>query len=155
MLHIPGSTVATAYNAQQKYSVGIHVLNSIIIIVLYPGGIIHQYRIPQYIIIRTTATRNTIQYTKMPLSESASVSITMMWIMAIACVACVMLKSPWGFLFLFGLVWCFASTLKELMSPGGNDASSDRDGTMKDEMEMQPLGKIRGDMTLGEILSRY
>jgi hypothetical protein len=95
----------------------------------------------------------------MPHSESTQATFAIIWIMAMGLVFCAVLKSPWGFAFLFGLVWCFASVLKDLTSSSSrNDVlhqSDDNDNNHSKDTEMQPLGKIRGDMTLGEILARY
>jgi hypothetical protein len=91
--------------------------------------------------------------TKMPHSESTNATFSTIWLMAMGIVICGALKSPWGFVFLFGLLWCSASVIKQFTSSsndGESLASNDNNDT-----EMQPLGKIRGDMTLGEILAKY
>ena len=87
----------------------------------------------------------------MPHSESVSGTFSMMWLMALGVIVCAVLKSPFGFLFLFALVWCFFSVVKQLTTT----TSKEDDSADGKDVEMQPLGKITGDMTLGEVLARY
>ncbi len=84
----------------------------------------------------------------MPHSESTNATFAMMWLMAIGFIICAIIKSPLAFAFLFALMYCFFGLLRRFGSP---ESFEDDD----DQVEMEPLGKIRGDMTLGEILAKY
>jgi hypothetical protein len=86
----------------------------------------------------------------MPLSEDQQASFGVMWFCAIGLIITILLKSPVGFLFVFGLMFTFFGMAKTLGSAGAT-----RD---LDDIEMRPLEegrKFHGDTTLGELLSKY
>lgn len=87
----------------------------------------------------------------MPLSESTQASIALMWLMVIGAVVCILEKSYWGFAFLFVFLWVFCGLVKRLVDPKHEDRLKEGDA----DVELQPLGKISKDMTLGEVLARY
>lgn len=85
----------------------------------------------------------------MPLKDEAKASFACMWIMMIGCIFATVLKSPFAFAFLFGVLYCFFGFLKGFGSVGGTPSFQD--------VEMRPLeeGRNLGDMTLGELMSKY
>lgn len=86
----------------------------------------------------------------MPHSEETSAKFGMMWLMIIGVIVCIIVKSPLAFVFAFAFAYCFFGMLKQITRTHEQGVSSE-DG----DAEMQPLDKIRGDMTLGELLARY
>ena len=88
----------------------------------------------------------------MPISESAQAQFGAMWIMVVGIIVCILYKSPFAFLFMFGLLFCFFGLVRQL-TEGLNDKPKGNEEV--DEMELQPLGRVSGDMTLGEVLARY
>ena len=90
----------------------------------------------------------------MPISDGVKACVALAWICALGMVACVVLQSPWIFAFGFGLIYAMCSVARTFALAGQGNKEDDAEA-----FEMQPLDsgplKIRGDMTLGELLNKY
>ena len=92
----------------------------------------------------------------MPLSDDIKACVGVMWLCSLGMVVTVLLQSPWVFLFAFGLIWSMFSAAKTL----ADGKQQQQTGNEIDALEMQPLEegrglKLRGDMTLGELMNKY
>lgn len=83
------------------------------------------------------------------VSESVQARLGAMWLIVIGLIICVIYRSPWGLALGFAFIWCLFGLAKSVVDKQGMKVEGE------DDMEMQPLGKIRADMTLGELLNKY
>lgn len=100
----------------------------------------------------------------MPLFEGTQASIGIMWICAFGSIVTIVMRSPLVFLFAFVFLCTFFGQLKSLGGDDDDDVGESASNDFKNSdpnndigIMMKPLDprRISGDMTLGEILSKY
>lgn len=89
----------------------------------------------------------------MALNESTQSTFGILWLMIMAIIVCIFLKSPWVILFAFIFVFNFLGLVKSFTD--GTKKEHGEDDAV-DEVELQPLEKMDiKNMTLGELLDKY
>ena len=90
----------------------------------------------------------------MAINESIQSTIGILWLMIMAIIVCIILKSPWVILFAFIFVFNFLGLVKSFTEAGAKHQHGE--GGAVDEVELQPLEKMDiKNMTLGELLDKY